>query len=219
MAVKDMKTLSFSGGTDTYKVVDGEAVHFTEQTLTAEQKAQVLSNLGINLEQEDKEIQFITSGDLNDYKTPDTYYFVPSTYSANVSNIYWTSEVNLFIAVKAAAPSNQLILQIGYMFENRRIMTRYYNANEGTWSNWTWFHNSAYVIGLGYGGTGATSAAGAREKLEITPANIGAAAASHTHSNYASSNHTHSNYLQTSKIVYSSSQPSGSSGMIWLKPK
>lgn len=219
MATKEMKTLSFAGGSDTYKVVDSEAVHFTEQTLTAEQKAQVIANLGIDLEAEEQVIEYITSGDLNDYKTPNTFYFIPSQYSANVSNIYWTSEVNLFIAVKAAAPDNQLILQVGYMFENRRIMTRYYNSNTDTWSNWTYFHNSAYVIGVGYGGTGASTAATAREKLEITPANIGAATASHTHSDYAAASHTHSNYLLSSKIVYSSSQPSGSSGMIWLKPK
>lgn len=218
MATKEMKTLSLSGSSDTYKVVDGEALHFTAQTLTAEQKAQVIANLGIDLEPEEQVIEYITSGDLNDYKTPNTMFFIPAQYINNVENAFWTSEVNMFLAVKEAAPNSQLIIQVGYMFENRRIMTRWYNSNTDTWSVWSWYHNSSYVVGIGYGGTGASSAEAAREKLGITPANIGAATTSHTHSGYASSNHTHSNYLLTSKIVYSSSQPSGSSGMIWFKP-
>lgn len=41
----DMKTLTV--GENTYTVVDGSAVHFTEQTLTAEQRAQARKNIGI----------------------------------------------------------------------------------------------------------------------------------------------------------------------------
>lgn len=41
----DMKTLTIGGVT--FTVVDGEAVHFTEQTLTEEQKSQARTNLGI----------------------------------------------------------------------------------------------------------------------------------------------------------------------------
>ena len=42
----EMKTLTI--GEDTFVVVDREAVHFTEQTLTEEQKAQVRENIGIS---------------------------------------------------------------------------------------------------------------------------------------------------------------------------
>ena len=42
----EMKTLTI--GEDTFVVVDREAVHFTEQTLTEEQKAQVRENIGVS---------------------------------------------------------------------------------------------------------------------------------------------------------------------------
>lgn len=89
------------------------------------------------------------------------------------------------------------------------------------------------ALGIAYGGTGATSAASARTALGITPANIGAAASSHTHSYLSLSGGTitgsltvsgnitsngHSVYTAGGNIIYSSSQPTGSTGMIWLKP-
>lgn len=42
--MKDMKTLTV--GEQTYKIVDDNAVHFTEQTLTPEQQAQARANIG-----------------------------------------------------------------------------------------------------------------------------------------------------------------------------
>ena len=47
MATKEMKTLKLPNSQDTYKIVDGEALHFTEQTLTEEQKEQAKINLGL----------------------------------------------------------------------------------------------------------------------------------------------------------------------------
>lgn len=41
----DMKTLTI--GKQTFDVVDGKSVHFTEQTLTEEQKAQARENIGV----------------------------------------------------------------------------------------------------------------------------------------------------------------------------
>ena len=41
----DMKTLTMGG--QTYTVRDAESVHFTEQTLTDEQKAQARKNIGV----------------------------------------------------------------------------------------------------------------------------------------------------------------------------
>lgn len=48
----------------------------------------------------------------------------------------------------------------------------------GTIASGTW---QGTDVGVAYGGTGASTAADARTNLEITPANIGAAAASHNH--------------------------------------
>lgn len=35
---------------------------------------------------------------------------------------------------------------------------------------------------------------------------------------FAEANHEHTNYMKISNIVYSDTEPSGSKGMIWLKP-
>lgn len=73
-----------------------------------------------------------------------------------------------------------------------------------------------------HGGTGATNATDARTALEITPANIGAATANHTHTpasiGAAAETHTHSQYFETSKVIYAASTPTGVTGAIWLKP-
>lgn len=45
----EMKTLTIGGVK--FTLVDGEAVHFTEQTLTEKQKAKTLENLGITKEE------------------------------------------------------------------------------------------------------------------------------------------------------------------------
>lgn len=45
-------------------------------------------------------------------------------------------------------------------------------------------------------------------KTSYTAADVGAAA----------KEHTHSQYFLTSNIIYSTTEPSGSAGMIWLKP-
>lgn len=89
------------------------------------------------------------------------------------------------------------------------------------------------TLPISLGGTGATTAAGARTNLGITPANIGAAASSHTHSYLPLSGGTISGSLAVSgnitsngysvytaggNVIYSSTQPTGSAGMIWLKP-
>lgn len=198
MATKEMKTLKLPNSQDTYKIVDGEALHFTEQTLTEEQKEQAKINLGLG---NSSSIIKLLSGDLNEYTEPGTRIFIPSESSANIQNKYWSSNVNLYIEVISLTPDNSFILQYGVMLENRRIQIRYYTASTNTWSNWTYCQNNAYLIGIGQGGTGANNAESARN-------NLGAAAA----------NHTHSNYLETSKIIYSSTQPTGVSGAIWLKP-
>lgn len=46
MATIDMKTLKFENDENTYKVVDGDAVHISAQTLSDIQKTQVLNNIG-----------------------------------------------------------------------------------------------------------------------------------------------------------------------------
>ena len=89
------------------------------------------------------------------------------------------------------------------------------------------------TLSIEKGGTGATTAADARTNLEITPANIGAAASSHTHSYLPLSGGTISGsiavtgnvtsngksvYTAGGNVIYSSTQPTGSTGMIWLKP-
>lgn len=198
MATKEMKTLKLPNSQDTYKIVDGEALHFTEQTLTEEQKEQAKINLGLG---NSSSVIKLLSGDLNDYTEPGTRIFIPSESSGNIQNKYWTSNVNLYVEVISLTPDNSFILQYGIMLENRRIQIRYYTASTNTWSNWTYCQNNAYLIGIGQGGTGANTADKARQ-------NLGAAAA----------NHTHSEYLETSKIIYSSTQPTGVSGAIWLKP-
>ena len=93
--------------------------------------------------------------------------------------------------------------------------------------------NLGSALSISSGGTGATTAAGARTNLGITPANIGAAASSHTHSYLPLSGGTlsgslavtgnitsnsHSVYTAGGNVIYSSTQPTGSTGMIWLKP-
>lgn len=198
MATKEMKTLKLPNSQDIYKIVDGEALHFTEQTLTEEQKEQAKINLGLG---NGSGVIKLLSGDLNDYTEPGTRIFIPSESSANVQNKYWSSNVNLYVEVISLAPDNSFILQYGIMLENRRIQIRYYTASTNTWSSWTYCQNNAYLINIGQGGTGANNADKARQ-------NLGAAAA----------NHTHSEYLETSKIIYSSTQPTGVSGAIWLKP-
>lgn len=89
------------------------------------------------------------------------------------------------------------------------------------------------TLSIEKGGTGATTAADARTNLGITPANIGAAASSHTHSYLPLSGGTISGsiavtgnvtsngksvYTAGGNVIYSSTQPTGSTGMIWLKP-
>lgn len=46
MATIEMKTLHFENDTNTYAIVDGNAVHYTPQTLSDVQKTQVLNNIG-----------------------------------------------------------------------------------------------------------------------------------------------------------------------------
>lgn len=46
MATIEMKTLKFANDTNTYKVVDGDALHYSQQTLTDSQKEQALNNIG-----------------------------------------------------------------------------------------------------------------------------------------------------------------------------
>lgn len=46
MATAEMKTLKFENDTNTYAIVDGNAVHYTPQTLSDVQKTQVLNNIG-----------------------------------------------------------------------------------------------------------------------------------------------------------------------------
>lgn len=46
MAIVDMKTMKFENDENTYKVVDGEAVHITNQYLSDVEKTQVLNNIG-----------------------------------------------------------------------------------------------------------------------------------------------------------------------------
>jgi urease beta subunit len=87
------------------------------------------------------------------------------------------------------------------------------------------------TLPVSHGGTGATTAKAVRDNLGITPSNIGAAAASHTHSYAGSSTvggaatkalqdgngNTITSYYQK-KITISSSAPSGgSNGDIWIK--
>lgn len=208
MATKEMKTLKLPSSQDTYKVVDSEAVHFTSQTLTDEQKAQVKTNLGISESGGTSDVITLTSGDLDDYTTPGTKLFIPAESSANIANKYWSSNVNLYIEVISLSPDDSFILQYGIMLDNRRIQIRYYIPSSNTWSAWTYFLNSAVLVGINNGGTGAGTAEAARTNLGITPANIGAAATAHTHSNY----------LETSKIIYSSTEPTGVAGAIWFKP-
>ena len=81
MATKEMKTLKLPNSQDIYKIVDGEALHFTEQTLTEEQKEQAKINLGLG---NGSGVIKLLSGDLNDYKEPGTRIFIPSESSANV---------------------------------------------------------------------------------------------------------------------------------------
>lgn len=91
----------------------------------------------------------------------------------------------------------------------------------------------ATALPISSGGTGTTTAAAARTNLGITPANIGAAASSHTHSYLPLSGGTISGsiavtgnvtsngksvYTAGGNVIYSSTQPTGSTGMIWLKP-
>ena len=45
-------------------------------------------------------------------------------------------------------------------------------------------------------------------KINVSPADIGAAPV----------NHTHPQYFETAKIVFSEVEPAGSQGMIWFKP-
>lgn len=46
MATIEMKTLHFENDINTYAIVDGNAVHYTPQTLSDVQKTQVLNNIG-----------------------------------------------------------------------------------------------------------------------------------------------------------------------------
>lgn len=104
-------------------------------------------------------------------------------------------------------------------------------AGNGTFNCATLAPSNA--LGIAHGGTGATSASAARTALGITPANIGAAASSHTHSYLPLSGGTISGsiavtgnvtsngksvYTAGGNVIYSSTQPTGSTGMIWLKP-
>lgn len=79
---------------------------------------------------------------------------------------------------------------------------------------WTWIASkvrstfgfgSTNVLGVSNGGTGATTAAAARSNLAITPANIGAAATSHTHTaasiGAAAASHTHAATNITSGVL------------------
>lgn len=56
------------------------------------------------------------------------------------------------------------------------------------------------------GGTGANNSADARNNLEITPANIGAAMSDHTHT------------LASLGVIYSATEPTYQAGAIWLQP-
>lgn len=79
---------------------------------------------------------------------------------------------------------------------------------------WTWIASkirstfgfgSANILSVANGGTGATAAAAARSNLAITPANIGAAATSHTHTaagiGAAAASHTHAATSITSGVL------------------
>lgn len=51
MSIKEMKTLTI--GDTTYEIVDNEALHYSAQSLTEEQKAQVKTNIGVYVQAEE----------------------------------------------------------------------------------------------------------------------------------------------------------------------
>ena len=70
MATIDMKTLKFENDENTYKVVDGDAVHISAQTLSDIEKTQVLNNIGAAAASHTHEYSFIElnqSGQLEGY--------------------------------------------------------------------------------------------------------------------------------------------------------
>ena len=83
------------------------------------------------------------------------------------------------------------------------LKQRLHRKNSSGTYDTVYFETSADCItgtlGIAHGGTGATTAANARSTLGITPANIGAAASSHTHTiSQISSLQSEINYLKTS---------------------
>lgn len=121
-----------------------------------------------------------------------TFIMVPHTASTVTNpklNVNGLGDKYLKQSVSSATATGVVPANTNWLSASKPVMVMYDGAN---WKTVATRSNAADLYGtvaVEKGGTGATDAATARTNLEITPENIGAAAASHTHSEYAASSH------------------------------
>lgn len=130
-------------------------------------------------------------------------YFQVYSAQATTAKNYPTNQAGCLQVFQTAAGSIDGCVQVYRAFNTPRAWTR--TLTSGTWSNWVEDFTSQSIIGLGNGGTGSNTVAGARTNLQINRLTQGA-----SYTDLMSNNNTTRLRIQDNNVW------GGSDGTNWI---